>query len=92
MPVVLTDFTNKTWCVEQPNDGYIHVGWVGKPGPKLVDVLEFIQTKQEQFDKFLAKKREEELAPGNRRIRRGRGIPKNRGDAGAGEKESSPGE
>lgn len=56
MPVVLTDFTNKVWCVEQPDDGLLHVGWSGRSGPRLVDVLEFIQQRQKQFDKYLKKR------------------------------------
>ena len=60
MPVVLTDYTNKVWAVEQPNDGLIHVGWTGESGPILTDVLEFIQKRQKQFDQFVVKKREQE--------------------------------
>lgn len=60
MPVVITDFTNKTWAVEQPNDGYIHVGYTGQPGPRLLDVLDFVTTREKQFNKFVQKRREEE--------------------------------
>lgn len=60
MPVVITDFTNKTWAVEQPNDGYIHVGYTGKPGPRLLDILDFVTTREKQFNKFLQKRREQE--------------------------------
>lgn len=59
MPVVITDHTNRVWAVEQPVDGFIHVGWTGKSGPRLVDVLEFISSRQKQFDSFVQKKREE---------------------------------
>lgn len=62
MPIVLTDHTNSVWAVEQPDDGYIHVGKAGSAGPRLVDVLDFIGKKQAQFDKFVAKKRKEENA------------------------------
>ncbi len=58
MPVVITDFTNRVWSVEQPNDGYIHVGFTGSPGPRLVDILDFITTRQKQFDRFVAKRQE----------------------------------
>jgi len=60
MPVVITDYTNRVWAVEQPTDGYIHVGVTGKPGPRLVDVLDFIATRQKQFDQFVAKRKERE--------------------------------
>jgi len=58
MPVVITDFTNRVWAVEQPNDGFIHVGFTGSPGPRLIDALDFITTRQKQFDSFVAKRRE----------------------------------
>lgn len=56
MPVVLTDHTNRTWCMEQPNDGYLHVGFVGQPGPRVEDLLEFVQGRDKQFKSFLDKK------------------------------------
>ena len=59
MPVVLTDKSNRVWCVEQPTDGLLHVGWTGNAGPALIDILEFIRVRQKQFDKFQA--RQEEL-------------------------------
>ena len=92
MPVVLTDFTNRTWCVEQPNDGYLHVGLVGKPGPKLEDVLDFIETRKAQFEKFVNKKRMEEHNAGSkrtiRRIRDNSRIPEDRGNDRTGEEQS----
>lgn len=60
MPVVITDFTNKVWAVEQPNDGYIHVGYTGQPGPRLLDVLDFVTTRDKQFEKFVQKRQEQE--------------------------------
>lgn len=60
MPVVITDYTNKVWAMEQPDDGLLHVGWSGQAGPRLSEVLEFISTRQKQFDAFIEKKREEE--------------------------------
>ena len=59
MPVVLTDKTNKTWAVENPEDGYLHVGWTGKRGTRLEWTLEFIQVRERQFEKFIEKKKEE---------------------------------
>lgn len=72
MPVVITDFTNRVWSVEQPNDGFTHVGFTGSPGPRLVDVLDFITTRQKQFDRFVAKRREleEKESAKNRRTKR----------------------
>lgn len=73
MPVVITDHTNKTWAVEDPRDGLIHVGWSGKPGPRLDDVLEFLDNRERQFSRFVAKKRIEEIGPEiKRRGARGR--------------------
>lgn len=71
MPVVLTDFTNSVWCVEQPDDDRLHVGFSGHAGPVLQDALEFIATRQKQFDKFVEKKRDAENAT-KRRLRRQR--------------------
>ena len=71
MPVVLTDSTNRVWAVEQPDDGLLHVGLTGQAGPRLVDALDFLATRQKQFDKFVEKRREAENAD-KRRIRRKR--------------------
>ena len=60
MPVVITDFTNTAWAVEQPNDGYLHVGYTGKPGPRLLDILDFVSIRQKQFDKFVQRRQEQE--------------------------------
>lgn len=60
MPIVIVDFTNETWATEQPTDGYIHVGYRGKSGPRLKDILDFVSVRQKQFDQFLAKRRAEE--------------------------------
>lgn len=60
MPIVITDFTNECWSVEQPNDGFIHVGYTGRPGPRLLDVLDFVSTRQKQFEKFVQKRRQKE--------------------------------
>lgn len=73
MPVVLTDRTNQVWAVEQPGDGFVHVGRTGQAGPRLVDVLEFISSRQKQFDAFVQKKRLEEKP-------RGKKIAKSGGD------------
>lgn len=67
MPVVITDYTNRVWAVEQPNDGYLHVGLTGRPGPRLVDVLDFIATRSKQFDKFVQKRQEEEFKNAQKR-------------------------
>ena len=58
MPVVITDFTNKTWAVENPEDDYLHVGYSGQAGPRLLDVLDFISTRGKQFEKFVQKRKE----------------------------------
>ena len=76
MPVVLTDVTNKVWAVEQPDDGLLHVGLTGKAGPRLLDALDFLATRQKQFDKFVEKRREAENA-NKRRIRQKRTNPRN---------------
>lgn len=67
MPVVLTDTTNKTWAVEQPNDGLLHVGYTGKPGPRVLDLLDFVSSRPEQFKKFVEKRRQEEMKDAQRR-------------------------
>ncbi len=59
MPVVLTDKTNKVWAVENPEDGYLHVGWTGTRGTRLEWTLEFIQVREKQFESFIEKKKEE---------------------------------
>jgi len=58
MPVVLTDKTNATWAVENPEDGYLHVGWTGQRGTRLEWTLEFIKVREKQFEQFIAKKQE----------------------------------
>ena len=70
MPVVITDHTNKTWAVEQPNDGLLHVGYTGKPGPLLLDLLDFVTTREKQFGRFIQKRREAE-EKANAKQRRG---------------------
>jgi hypothetical protein len=67
MPVVITDYTNRVWAVEQPNDGYLHVGFTGKPGPRLTDVLDFIETRSKQFEKFVQKRKAEEVKNAQKR-------------------------
>ena len=59
MPVVLTDKTNATWAVENPEDSYLHVGWTGQSGTRLQWTLEFIQVREKQFEKFIEKKKED---------------------------------
>lgn len=71
MPVVITDFTNRTWCTEQPDDGYLHVGFVGEKGPRVEDVLDFIRLREKQFQNFLAKKGRERVSDGKRNVLRG---------------------
>lgn len=75
MPIVLTDSTNRVWAVEQSEDRLIHVGVQGSAGPALVDILDFIHTRQNQFNKFVTKKREKEDAD-KRRLRRTRKSPR----------------
>lgn len=70
MPVVLTDYTNKVWAVEQPDDGLLHVGYTGQPGPRVSDLLDFATSRPEQFAKFVEKKRQEERGDANKRRRR----------------------
>ncbi len=82
MPVVLTDSTNRVWAVEQPDDGLLHVGITGKAGPRLVDALDFLATREKQFDKFVEKRREAENAD-KRRIRQKRANPRNVESGGA---------
>lgn len=75
MPVVVIDYTNKVWAMEQPDDGLLHVGRTGHPGPRLAEVLEFISTRQKQFDAFIEKKREEEVRDKTKQPKRIRTIP-----------------
>lgn len=74
MPVVITDQTNKVWAVEQPNDGLIHVGYTGGPGPRLLDILDFVTTRDKQFAKFVQKRRAAEEKE-NAKQRRGIANP-----------------
>ncbi len=76
MPIVVIDFTNRTWAVEQPNDGYLHVGYTGETGPRLLDILDFVSTRRKQFDKFVAKRQVEE-ADAEKRRHTGAGTRKN---------------
>lgn len=60
MTVVLIDSTNRTWATVQEDDGYLHTGFTAQAGPRVEDLLEFAATRSKQFEKFIAKKREEE--------------------------------
>ena len=87
MPVVLTDHTNKVWCMEQPDDNYLHAGYVGKGGPRVEDLLEFAESRDKQFRAFLAKKAKG-ISSGNGNILR---SSESRGSSGAGNKEDGTG-
>ncbi len=56
MPVVITDRTNNAWCAEDPKSGEMLVGLTGRKGERVLDVLEFIETRSKQFDQFIQKK------------------------------------
>ncbi len=60
MPVVLTDKTNKVWTVEDPITGFILAGYTGQGGARLLDLLDFITTREKQFIKFVEKRKEQE--------------------------------
>lgn len=68
MPVVLTDKTNKVWAVEDPVSGFILTGYTGQPGPRLLDLLDFVTIREKQFIKFVEKRREQEAKDEQRRI------------------------
>ena len=67
MPVVLTDKTNKVWTVEDPITGFILAGYTGQAGARLLDLLDFITTREKQFAKFVEKRREQEQQSDARR-------------------------
>ena len=69
MPIVLTDFRNITWCTEQMTDGFLHAGYTGQAGPRLQDLLDFASTRQNQFDRFMAKRRIEEIESASKKGR-----------------------
>lgn len=68
MPVVLTDKTNKVWAVEDPVSGFVLSGYTGQPGPRLIDLLDFVTIREKQFIKFVEKRREQEAKDEQRRI------------------------
>lgn len=67
MPVVITDHTNRVWAVEQPTDGFLHVGFTGKSGPRLTDILDFVETRSKQFEQFVQKRKAEEAKNAKKR-------------------------
>ncbi len=69
MTVVLTDKTNKVWAVEDPLSGFLLTGYTGQPGPRLLDLLDFVAIRDKQFIKFVEKRREEEEKSGKQRKR-----------------------
>ncbi len=69
MPVVLTDKTNKVWAVEDPISGFLLTGYTAQPGPRLLDLLDFVAIRGKQFAKFVEKRREEEEKSGKQRKR-----------------------
>ncbi len=60
MPVVLTDKTNKVWAVEDPESRALIAGYTGRGGSRLLDLLDFITTREKQFAKFVEKRKEQE--------------------------------
>jgi hypothetical protein len=72
MPVFITDFTNKVWCMENPVDGYLTVGYLGRPGVRVEDILAFVETQEKQFKTFMQKKAERLEKDG----KRGKGNPR----------------
>jgi len=85
MGVVLVDQTNKIWCMEQPDDGLLHVGYVGKAGPRVEDLLEFAASREKQFRTFIEKK--------ERSLKDGHTLrdSKNKRDTGVGVEKSNTG-
>lgn len=56
MPVVITDQTNQAWCAEDPATGDMLIGLTGQRGVRVLDILEFIDNRSKQFEKFSNKK------------------------------------
>jgi len=56
MPVVITDKTNKVWATEDPVTNYILVGWSGKSGVKLIEVMDFLDNHPRQWKAYFKKK------------------------------------
>lgn len=73
MPVVLTDKTNKVWAVEDPESRDLIAGYTGRGGARLLDLLDFITTREKQFMKFVEKRKEQEQQSG---VRSGKIITK----------------
>lgn len=73
MPVVLTDKTNKVWAVEDPESSVLIAGYTGRGGASLLDLLDFITTREKQFMKFVEKRKEQEQQSG---VRSGKIITK----------------
>ena len=70
MPVVITDKTNKVWTVEDPVSGFILAGYTGQPGPRLLDLLDFVAIRDKQFEKFVEKRQQEEERSAKRKRKR----------------------
>ena len=66
MPVVLTDQTNKVWATEDPATRLLIVGYTGRAGIKILDLLDFAQTREKQFLQFTERRRETAVIPGGR--------------------------
>lgn len=58
MPVVLTDKTNKVWVTEDPAIQFLITGYTGQAGIRILDLLDFAQTRQKQFVHFVERRRE----------------------------------
>lgn len=61
MPVVITDKTNKVWAVEDPMSGFIVAGYTGQRGPRLLDLLDFVEIRKKQFLSFVEKQKKGKL-------------------------------
>ena len=60
MPVVLTDKTNKVWATEDPGTQLLITGYTGQAGIRILDLLDFAQTRHKQFLQFTERRREDE--------------------------------
>ena len=58
MPVVLTDKTNKVWATEDPVAQLLIIGYTGQAGIRILDLLDFAQTRHKQFMQFVERRRE----------------------------------
>ena len=61
MPIVLVDRKNNIWVTEDRTSGDLIAGYKARGGQSVEDLLDFATSRDKQFEKFIQRKKQEEL-------------------------------